>query len=316
MPATQLHRIINVFDRSHALFQRANRIQQIRHQQTVHDKSRRIVRPHGRLPQLRAERHHLVVHCRVRRNRPHHFHQLHHRHWIKKMQPHKSVRPLGRSRNFRNRQRRSVARKNCASRANLVERAKQFPLRRKLLDDRFDHQIAAFQIFYRRSAFQSPPNLALYTFGNRPSFHHPCQILLNPLPSLFHQLRRHFPHHRLKSRHRAHLRDSRPHQPTPNHSHLLNCHDFLADTGVEPLHPGPESLPESLWSAAARRRFCGAATPQVSTRPLRTQPRSLLPSLLCALCELSAFCVILSFVSVSSTLPPPSRFPARPQYKP
>src|SRR5438445_1299509 len=305
MPATQLHRIINILARSNALFQRANLIKQIRHQQSVHDKSRRIVRPHRRLPQLCAKPHHLVVHCRVRRNRPHHFHQLHHRHRIKKVHLHKPLRPLRRSRNLRNRQRRSIARKNCARWAKLVERAKQFPFRRKLLDDRFNHQIAAFQIFYRRSAFQSPPNLALRRLGNRSLFDQPRQILLNPLQSFFHQLRRHFPHHRLKSRRRAHLRDSRPHQPTPNHSHLLNYHDFLADTAVEPLRPGLESLPESLWSAAARRRFCGAATPQVSTRPLRTQSRSLLPSLLCALCELSALCVILSFFSVISTFPPP-----------
>jgi len=48
--------------------------------------------------------------------------------------------------------------------------------------------------------------------------------------------------------------------------------------------------------------FAVRPTPQVSTRPLRTQPRvysSVLLCATCAICELRALCVILSFVSVS-----------------
>src|SRR6266478_1987033 len=94
MPASQLHRIIDVFDGADALFQRADRIQKIRHQQPVHDEPSAVMCAHRCLSQLFAKRHHLLVNGRIRGNRPHHLNQLHHRHRIEEVQPNETLRPL------------------------------------------------------------------------------------------------------------------------------------------------------------------------------------------------------------------------------
>src|SRR5712664_1412343 len=70
VPAAQLHRLIDVLDRPDTFFQRANRIQQIRHQQPVDDEAGAVMRAHRCLSELRSERHHLFVNRRLRRNRP------------------------------------------------------------------------------------------------------------------------------------------------------------------------------------------------------------------------------------------------------
>src|SRR5216684_2453823 len=80
--AAQLHRIINILNRPDAFFQRANRIHQIRHQQPVDDEARAVMCAHRSLAELRPKRHHLFVNRRLRRNRPHHLDQLHHRYGI------------------------------------------------------------------------------------------------------------------------------------------------------------------------------------------------------------------------------------------
>src|SRR6266550_8154796 len=95
VPAPQLHRIVDVLDRPDALFQRTNSIQKIRHEQSIHNKAGAVLRAYGGLAQFRAKRHHLVVNRRLRSNRPHHFHQFHHRHRIKKMQTDETLWPLG-----------------------------------------------------------------------------------------------------------------------------------------------------------------------------------------------------------------------------
>src|SRR5215467_10712910 len=176
------------------------------------------------------------------------------------MQSHKSLRPLRRSRNFRNRQRRSIARENRVRRAQSVECRKQLSLRRQLLDDCLNHQITVLQILNHRRTLQPSANLAFHRLGDRSLLHKACQILLNPLQSLVHKLRRHFPHHCFKSSRRAHLRDPRPHQPTPNHAHFLNRHVFLADTAVEPLRRASKVYQNPFWSAAARRAFPSAVS--------------------------------------------------------
>src|SRR5208282_5447989 len=81
---------------------------------------------------------------------------------------------------------------------------------------------------------------------NRPLLHQPRQILLNTLQSLLNNLRAHFPHHRRKPRRRAHLRDPRPHPPTPHNSHFLNRH--LVSFWMLRSNPSPSlgSLSESL----------------------------------------------------------------------
>src|SRR5260370_4069080 len=123
MPATQLHGIVDVLDGADALFQRPYRIQKIRHQQPVHNKTWAVIRAHRRFTQLHANRHHFFVHGYVRRNRSHYLDQFHHRHTIEEVQPYQPLHPLRTRGNVPDRQRRHVACKNRRRRTNRIHRA-------------------------------------------------------------------------------------------------------------------------------------------------------------------------------------------------
>ena len=97
--------MINILNGPDAFFQCANRIQQIRHEQPIHDEAGTVMRAHRRFAQLRAKCNHLFVNHRFRRNRSHHLDQLHHRDRIEEVQPDETLRALRSGSDFRDRQR-------------------------------------------------------------------------------------------------------------------------------------------------------------------------------------------------------------------
>src|ERR1700730_4010965 len=109
MPAAQLHRIVDIFNRPDAFFECANGIEEVRNQKPVDDKSRAVVRANRRLTQLRAQSYHFFVHGGVRGDGFHNLDKLHHRNRIEKMQANEAVGTFGRGGNFRNGERRRIA---------------------------------------------------------------------------------------------------------------------------------------------------------------------------------------------------------------
>src|SRR5208283_2534256 len=96
----QLHRFINVSDGADTLLVCANRIEQVRHQQAVHDKTCLVAGAHRHLAQLRAELDRRLVNLVSCGNGLRHFHQLHHRHRIEEVQSDEALGPLGRRHQF------------------------------------------------------------------------------------------------------------------------------------------------------------------------------------------------------------------------
>ena len=146
IPAAQLHRVINILDRPDALFIRANRIEQIRHQQPVHDESRLVRSPDRDFAQLFSKLVSRLVNVVGGRDGPHDFHQLHQRHWIKKMQPHKPLRPLHRSQQLRHRNRRSIRSENRIFLHDAIQRRIHFLLLVHILDDGLDDDVAIGEV--------------------------------------------------------------------------------------------------------------------------------------------------------------------------
>ncbi len=95
--AAELHSVVDVLDRSHTLFVGADSVEQIRHQQPVHDESGFVAGAQGHFADLLSELVRGVVDVAGRGNRPHDFHQLHQRHGIKEVQADEALRALGRS---------------------------------------------------------------------------------------------------------------------------------------------------------------------------------------------------------------------------
>ena len=142
MPAAEFHRLVEIDNRGHAFLERAHGIEQIRHQQPIHDKPGAVAGAHRGLPHASREGQCIRVNLLVRGDGANHLHQLHDRHRIEKMQPDKTVWPPRGHRHLGDGKRRGITRINRRRRAKRIERAKQLFLRRQLLDDRFDNQIA------------------------------------------------------------------------------------------------------------------------------------------------------------------------------
>ena len=254
--AAQLHRIINILNRPNTLFVRANRIQQIRHQQPVYDESRLVRRTHRNLAQLFPKLVSRLINIVGSSNRPHHFDQLHQRHGIKKVQPNKPLRTLYRSQQLRHRNRRSVRCKNRILLHDPVNRGIHLLLLFHILDDGLNHNVAIGQVRLVGRAFEPRADRIFLLRRNPALLHRPLgklrQRFLNPGKPFVEKLLLNLKHSHIKPSRSANLRNARPHQSTAKNTNLLDfhskiplpriCADFLRIKIISPWrHRGTEN---------------------------------------------------------------------------
>src|SRR6185295_3031907 len=103
----ELHGVINIHDRSDALFQSTNRVEHVWNQQAIDDESSLVAGSHRDLAQVLPKLNRLLVNVIIRQDRLHDFDQLHQRHRIEKVHADKTLLALGRGRrhHLRDRQR-------------------------------------------------------------------------------------------------------------------------------------------------------------------------------------------------------------------
>src|SRR5271156_5134101 len=228
IPAPQLHRIINIFNRPHTFLISPDRIQQIRHQQPVHNETSLIRSPHRNLAQLFRKLVSRLVNVVSSSNRPHHLHQFHQRHRIKKVQPHKSLRTLHGSQKLSHRNRRSIRSKDRLFLRHPINRRIHLLLLIHILDDGLNNNVAISQVRLVSSPLKPRPDRILLGRRNPTLLHRPLgklsQRLLNPRKPLIQKPLLHFEHSHIKSRHSANLRNPRSHQPTTKNANFLNFH--------------------------------------------------------------------------------------------
>src|SRR5262249_2092780 len=138
-----------------------------------------------------------------------------------------------------------------------VERAEKLALGGKLLDDRFDPQVAIFQVFDNRSGLQAAPDFSFGCFRDCTLLHQTGQVLFDAFDSLVHKFGAYFSHYSRKTGGRTNLRDSRAHQPTPHDSDFLNGHDFSSldsrDSRSDPPRGRKKSVSNSHRTLPKRR---------------------------------------------------------------
>ena len=100
------------------------------------------------------------------------------------MQTDKSVRPLGSTSDFRDRQGRRVACKNRRRRTERIQRPKKFSLRRELLDDRLDDDVAILEVFDLGGALEPSADFILRRFRDGALLGQPIQVLVDALKPL------------------------------------------------------------------------------------------------------------------------------------
>ena len=97
-------------DGAEAVFEAANRVEQVRHQQAVDDEAAAIGRGDRLLADRAGIRHQRVVGLLAGRQRANHFDQLHQRHGIEEVQAGDLVGPLGAGAELGDAERRGVRR--------------------------------------------------------------------------------------------------------------------------------------------------------------------------------------------------------------
>src|SRR6202167_5295374 len=224
MAASELHRIIYVFDGADAFFQRAHSIEQIRHEQTVDDETGAIGGAHERLAETCGERDGGFIYFRVGCDGADYFHQLHDRHRIEKVHAQETVRTLRKHGHFGDGERRSVAGENGVFGTNFIERGPELALRGQLLDDRFDYQIGILQVFQMGGAAQASANQIAIGGSKRTFIHQALEIFFDRLQSLVEELLGHFADRNLAARLSRHLRDARAHQAAPYDPDFFDRH--------------------------------------------------------------------------------------------
>ncbi len=158
---------------------------------------------------------------------PHHFHQLHQRNGIEEMQPHKAIRPLGRRRDFRNRDGRSVAGKDCVFLHDRVQRGEHLLLFFRILNDGFNNDVAMRQGTTVRRALQpradSLRRLLQFAFLGKLG-----QRFFNPGKTFVEKLLLLLQHRHVIAGSRRNLRNAGPHQATAQYANFLNVHSSIS----------------------------------------------------------------------------------------
>src|SRR5450830_9478 len=142
MGAAELHSAVDVRNRPDPLFQRADRVEEIRDEQPVDDEAGIVAGGDRLLAERPRELHHLPVGRIARDDRSHDFDELHHGHGVEEMQTRELLRPLRRHRHLDDRQRRGVRAEDRLRLARPVECRVRLLLQIEILDDRLDHHVA------------------------------------------------------------------------------------------------------------------------------------------------------------------------------
>ena len=106
-----------------AFFERAHGIEQVRHQQAIHDEAAAIGGAHDRLAESRAERYGFVKHFWIRGDGANELHHFHHRHGIEEMHADEAIGARGERGHLCDGKRGGVAGENRLLGANLIEGA-------------------------------------------------------------------------------------------------------------------------------------------------------------------------------------------------
>ena len=224
MTAPELHAVVDVLHGAEPVFEAANRIEQIRHQQAIDDEAAAI----GRADRLLADRLHeahqrscvswLVASARITSTSFINGTGL------------KKCRPATLSGRF------VPAPSSVMQSDDVFDAMMQFGpttastcgvgllLDLDVFDDRFDDEIAILQIGVLRRAGQVAEHGLLLFFGDLALFDAAGQELVDAAESLLQHVLIHFEDDGLEAGRRRHLRDARAHQPATQHTNRLDRH--------------------------------------------------------------------------------------------
>ncbi len=144
--AAELHAAVDVGRRGDALLQRPHGVEQIGHQQAVHDEARAVAGRDRLLAEPPGEGHRPVERLPAGRHGPHDLDQRHERHGIEEVEADEAVGPAGGRRHLADGEAGGVGGEDRRRRAAGVELAPELGLEPEVLGDRLDDEVAAREV--------------------------------------------------------------------------------------------------------------------------------------------------------------------------
>ena len=227
MSASELHPFVDILERAEPVLVGAHRVEQIGHEQPVHDEAGTIGRRDRLLAERLGEPEHRPIRLVARRQRPDHLDELHDRHGIEEMQPREPIRPRRRRGKFGDAERRGVGHQNRVSADDGLERRVGLLLVLEVLHDRLDDEVARFQRLEGRRPRQVAERAVADVRSDLPFRHAVLDELADARKAFLEKRVVDFADDRPVSRCRAHLRDPRSHQTAAEHTDGFDLHHVL-----------------------------------------------------------------------------------------
>ena len=230
MAAAKLHSPIDVGDRAHAPLERPYRVEEVRHEQQVHDEPGPVAGDDRLLAQPPDELDRGVERLLRGGHRPDHLHQRHQGHGVEEMEADKAVGPRGGGGHLADDEARGVGGEDRRRWAERVQLAPEGVLDLEVLGDGFDHEVAGperadvggeRQPLQRGHAGAGVDLALLDQLVERPS---------DSGPAFGQESLADVAHHGGKPGHRGHLRDPAAHEAAADHADAVDAgHGHLSD---------------------------------------------------------------------------------------
>jgi len=222
--AAELHRLVDVLQRREPALVDADGIEEIRHEQTIDDERRRVLRLHGNL----ADRAHpfggLPDGDVVGEQRPHDLDQLHQWHWIEEVEADDLSRTLGGGGHGGDVARRGVRGQQRVRRADAVELGEGLVLQCLVLGHCLHDEIGGLEVFEPRGAGDPAERLVLDPRFELAFGHEAVQRLAEPVEPALDEVVVGLDEEHLEARLRGHLHDARAHETAADDADVLDRH--------------------------------------------------------------------------------------------
>ena len=245
MVRAEPHRGVDRLDRADAFVQRVDRLVDHRQQDAVDDEGRKILRHRYLLAELVDERLCGLEGRVLGRDAADQFDQLHHRHRIHEMNADEFLRPVGRRREPRDRDRRRVGADDRVRLEHGTDLGQRLALDVLAFGHRLDHQIAVGELVDLAGVDVLERGLAL-VLGDALAANLPRHVAVDGGERGLQPVVGNVVEDDVDAGERADMRDAAAHLPGADDADLLNfmrhfcCPLALNDTGDGLAHPAPE----------------------------------------------------------------------------
>ena len=225
MAAAELHRGVDVLERGQPALVDADRVEQVGHEQPVHDEGRRVLRLHRRLADGARPLGDRLHGRLVGEDRAHDLDQLHQRHRVEEVHAEHLPRPPGGRRHRRHVARRRVGGEDRVRRTDPVELGERLVLEDLVLGHRLHDEIGGLELLQPRRARDAAQRLVLRLRLELALGHEALERLAQPLEAARDERVVGLDEQHVEAGLRRDLHDAGAHETAADHADVLDGHE-------------------------------------------------------------------------------------------